>query len=115
MSRLNQQIALARKLVEEGLYQDNLSKLIRLCAELSQDSAHTLVFFVLKNIFAEIDAKLDTQGNTPEMFQTLTAGIAENSIKILWRLEETGNASNDEIENIVRIHVRNHGVFGAEQ
>ena len=74
MSRLNQQIALARKLVGEGLYQDNLSKLISLCAELSQDSGHSLVFFVLKNIFTEIDGKLDAQGNTPEMFETLNQG-----------------------------------------
>jgi hypothetical protein len=74
-----------------------------------------LVFFVLKNIFTGIDAKLDAQGNTPEMFQTLTGGIAEEAAKILRKVEETASVSNDEIENIVRIHVRNHGVFGAEQ
>ena len=115
MSRLNQQIALARKLVAEGLHQDNLSKLIRLCSELSQDSPHSLLFFVLKNIFRETDGKLDSQGNTPEMFETLTKGIAEGTDRILRQLEETGDVSSEAIEDLVRTHLRNHGVFGAEQ
>ena len=113
MSRLNQQIALLRELVRGGLHQDNLGKLISLCAELTQDSGHSLVFFVLKNIFTEIDAKLDAQGNSFEMFQTVTANIAEETGQILQALEETGTVRNEQIENLVRIHVRNQGLFQA--
>lgn len=115
MSRLSRQIALLRKLVGEGLHQDNLSKLISLCGELAQDSGHSVLFFALKSIFKEIDEKLDAQGNSPEMFGTITANISEETDKLLQKLEETGGVSNEDIEGLVRIHVRNHGLFGTEE
>ena len=106
----NRQITSLRELIREGLHQDNLGRIISLCHNLAQDSGHWLLFFVLKNIFREIDARLEGEAISVEMFHTITDRIAEHAEKVLQDVQQTGRYSKEELDEMVRTHLRNLGV-----
>lgn len=106
----NQQIASLRELIHEGLHQDNLGRIISLCHDLAQDSGHWLLFFVLKNIFVEIDGRLEGEAITVDMFRTITHGIAEQAQKLLEDLQRSGHYSKEDLDEMVRMHLRNLGL-----
>jgi hypothetical protein len=106
----NQQITSLRELIREGLHQDNLGRIISLCHNLAQDSSHWLLFFVLKNIFREIDARLEGEAITVETFNTITDRIAEHAQKLLQDVQQAGTYSKEDLDEMVRTHLRNLGI-----
>ena len=58
-NHITQRIASLRKLVASGFYVENLDKMVSECNALAQDSAYVLLFFVLKQVFADLSNALD--------------------------------------------------------
>lgn len=104
-------IAQLRNLVQQGLHEENLDRLVRECNALAQDTSHVLVFFVLKCVFAEMAAALEGGAVEVSRHQELVSRIAERVCGLLQKIEAGGPVDAGEIEELVRTHLVNLNVF----
>lgn len=108
---VNQRIARLCELVEAGLSEENLDKMVQECGSLAQDSTQVLAFFVLKNIFAELSHTLQGEAVEVTRHQELIAGITEKTTAMLRKLAADTPVSLEEVEELVRTHVVNRNLF----
>ena len=108
-------IASLRDLIETGLYQANLDRIVAECGELSQDSPYVLEFFVMKQIFSEISASLDGEPVTAARHEDLVLGIAQTSIVLLDKMLNGEQVQFFELKEFVATHVRNVNLFRADR
>jgi hypothetical protein len=108
---INRRIASLRELIEGGLHQENLDKMVAECSALSQDTSFVLSFFILKHVFAELSTVLERDAVSVEQFNDLTSGIANSVILILNKVEKNELVEIEALESIVRRHVHNINVF----
>jgi hypothetical protein len=106
----NQQITSLRELIREGLHQDNLGRIISLCHNLAQDSGRWLLFFALKNIFERSTRDSKARQSPSKRFNTITDRIGEHAQKLLQDVQQAGTYSKEDLDEMVRTHLRNLGV-----
>lgn len=87
-NHISRRIASLRKLIEGGLHQENLDKMVSECNAPSQDTPHVLTFFVLKQVFAGMSAALEGEAVALEQHKDLISGIAGLAIRMLDKLEK---------------------------
>lgn len=114
-NHINQRIASLRELIEGGLHQENLDKIVSGCNALAQDTSYVLTFFILKQVFAEISAAVDGEAVTVDQHKELTSGIARPAVLILDKVEKSLQIEIADLENIVRTHVRNVNIFRSDR
>ena len=108
---VNQRIARLRELVQQGLHEENLDRMVRECSALAQDSPHVLVFFTLKNIFRELADALESESVEVQRFEELGRGISAKGSALLQKLASGNAVAADELEELVRTHVVNRNLF----
>ena len=114
-NHIRQRIASLRELIKEGLYQENLDKIVAECNTLSQDTSNVLSFFVLKQLFAEISAALEGEAVEINRHKDLISGIAESSILILDKIVNNKGVEVGDLQPLVSTHIRNLNVFRSER
>ena len=114
-NHINRRIASLRELIRVGLHQENLDRIVAECNALAQDTPHGLTFFVLKQLFAEISVALEEEPVGVEQHKELTSGLAKASFVMLDKIEENQSVEFEELESIVRTHVRNLNVFRSDR
>lgn len=104
-----------RELLKKGLYQENLDRLVACCSGLAQDSSYVLPFFVLKTVFREMSALLDAGPPHASQHTDLISDLMDPIHLPLDKIGNNEKIDSDELEAIVRIHLRNASVFRSEQ
>jgi hypothetical protein len=110
-NHVNQRIASLRSLIGSGLHQANLDKIISECNGLAQDTSYVLVFFVLKNVFADLSAALEGEAVTVEQFKELTHEISRFAGLIIDKTSNAEEVEAAQVELLVSTHLRNLNVF----
>jgi hypothetical protein len=114
-NHINQRIASLRELIEGGLHQENLDRIVFECNTLSQDTSHVLTFFVLKQVFVEMSAALEGEAVAVAQHKDLISSISELAILILDKVENDEPIETADLENLVRAHIRNVNIFRADR
>src|SRR5216684_3961885 len=107
-------IASLREVIEAGLHVENLDRLVAGCNTLAQDTSCVLPFFVLKQVFCEMSEALEEGPAEVGRYRDLTSEVADCSLKLLDQLSESGRVEIADLEQIVRIHLRNLNVFRSD-
>ena len=110
-NHFNERITRLRELMQQGLFEVNLDKLVCECNSLAQDSAHVLLFFTLKNIFRELSETLESGAIEVAQHEELVCGISNKVSSLLQKLADGTAISTEEIEALVRIHIVNRNLF----
>jgi hypothetical protein len=114
-NHIRERISSLRKLIKEGLYQENLDKIVAECNALSQDTSYVLAFFVLKHVFAEISEALEGEAVDFDRHKDLISGMAESSVLILDKIMNDERIEVGDLESILSTHIRNLNVFRSER
>ena len=114
-SHINRRIAFLRELIRDGLYQENLDKIVSECNALAQDTSSVFTFFVLKQVFAEMSAVLEGEAVALEQHKDLISDITGSVILILDKLQNDEPIEFADLEALVRIHLRNVNFFRADR
>jgi hypothetical protein len=114
-NHINRRIAFLRELINGGLHQENLDKIVSACNALAQDTSSVLAFFVLKQVFTEMSAVLDGEAVALEQHKDLISDVAGLAISILDKIEKQEQVEIADLEAIVRAHLRNVNVFRSDR
>jgi len=110
-NHINQRIARLRNLVEGGLHQDNLQKIVSECDQLAQDTLHVLTFYVLRNLFRGIDSAIEGEAVTVERHKELTRDVQRSVLAILRQVGQNNHPSREELERLITFYYRNFVLF----
>lgn len=114
-NHINRRIASLRELIQSGLHQENLDKIVSECNALAQDTSHVLTFFVLKQVFAEMSAALEGEAVAVAQHKDLISSISELAILILDKVENDEQIETAGLENLVRAHIRNVNILRSDR
>jgi hypothetical protein len=112
---IDQRIAFLRKLVKDGLFQENLDKIVVECNALAQDTSYVLTFFVLKHLFQEMSAALEGEAVNIDQHKELASGIGDAFNLILDKVANNEQIEITDLESIVRTHIRNVNIFRSDR
>lgn len=98
-------------LVREGLYEDNLNKLISTTHELSQDTGFSLLLFALKHVFSELANALEGEAVDFQRFQDLTDETKSKIIGILQSVCALELVPYEELEDLISLHIAKLSLF----
>ena len=105
------QLAFLRELLKKGFHQENLDKLAQCCAALAQDSSYVLPFFVLRCVFRGMSSVWDGEAVDPVRYYDLACDLNEPVLHLLDKIANDEVIGAEELEAVVRIHLRNASVF----
>jgi hypothetical protein len=111
----SQQLAYLRELLNNGFYEENLDRLVACCSGLAQDSSYVLPFFVLKNVFREMSSLMQGVPVNVEKHNDLISELAEPIRHTLVKITNNDQIDANDLEAIVRVHLRNASVFRLDQ
>ena len=114
-NHINRRIASLRELIQSGLHQENLDKIVSECNALAQDTPSVLAFFVLKQVFAEMSAVLEGEAVAIEQHKDLISDITGPVIIVLDKLQNNEPIEIADLEALVRVHLRNVNIFRADR
>jgi len=107
----SQRIAQLPSLVQQGLHQQNLDRLVQGCNALAQDTSHVLFFFVLKSVFQEMSDAPERGPVDVSRYQELVSRIGEQVCALLQTVGAGNPIGSEQIEELVRTHLVNLSLF----
>jgi len=107
----NQKIEHLLSLLEEGLFQHNLNKLISTSHELSQDTSMPFLFFSLKHLFLEIDSALEGEAVDYYRFKDLTDETRSRIASILQAVRAGDSVPYQDLQDLIGFHIVKLSLF----
>jgi hypothetical protein len=101
----NQKIEHLLSRLTDGLFLDNLNKLVSTSQELCQDTDLSLLFFSLKHIFAELANALDDQAVDVQRFNEVTDETRSRIASILQVVRAGDSVPYQELEALIAHHI----------
>lgn len=87
-----------RSYVKDGLFVNNLKKLIKLCSELAQEEESPLTFYLLRCIFMDFASKWEGEAVRASEIKAAEAKLIQRIDSILAQYEDKGAKGIDYFE-----------------
>lgn len=110
---INRRVSSLREALAKGFFVENLDFLTRECNSLAQDTNYCVSFFVLKNVFREMSSALEVRPIQIEEHKELTSRISETCKLILEKILKNEPVEVEQLDSLVRQHLRNLTLFNS--
>jgi hypothetical protein len=102
-----------RSLRDAPLSLTKAESIVREFAALTEDSADSFFFYVLKHVFSEIANSLDGEAVSVDRHEDLTEGTRVGTLRLLENFRQTDVIPFEELQKLVESHTVKNSVFRA--
>lgn len=109
------QIECLLSLVQGGLNLETAERLVQISSSLAHDSGNeAIIFYTLKNVFADIANALDGEAVDAELFNSLTSETQKDLLNLLEPLRQDAPVETKKLEFLVGNHIARLSIFRAK-